>query len=167
MSLNTTRNRVATAVIVLVAVGAGSIAAQPGTGPTKFHVVLGGGPYKGTYDVSGEPCMAGLQKKDSWHATWETNTEQKGKLSAVLVGYDPKPTFGNGHTASVHFGPPDSQVMYEILSPTFNVVDRVTTATLTMKGEGRTTSYETGNQASGGLVEIIVECGKIIRGNNP
>ena len=30
--------------------------------------------------------------------------EEKGKLAAVLVGYDPTPTVGNGLTASVHFG---------------------------------------------------------------
>ena len=108
--------------------------------------------------------MAGLQKKGSWHATWETDKEQKGKLSAVLIGFDPTPTFGNGLTASVHFGPPDSQVLYEILKPTFNVDDRGATATLTMKGDGRTTSYETGMQGNGGSVEITVTCGKITRG---
>jgi hypothetical protein len=48
---------------------------------SKFQVVLTGGPFKGSYDVTGEPCMAGLQKKGSWHATWETDKEQKGKLS--------------------------------------------------------------------------------------
>jgi hypothetical protein len=137
----------------------------PQTPPaSKFHVVLAGGPFKGTYDVTGEQCMAGLQKKGSWHATWETDKEQKGKLSAVLVGFDPTPTFGNGLTASVHFGPPDSQVLYEILKPTFNVDDRGTTATLTMKGEARATSYEDGSQTSGGNAEITVTCGKILRG---
>src|SRR5438046_880704 len=73
---------------------------------SKFHVVLGGGPFKGTYDVAGDACMAGLQKKGSWHATWQTDNEQKGKISAVLLGFDPTPTFGNGLTATVHFGPP-------------------------------------------------------------
>ena len=108
--------------------------------------------------------MAGLQKKGSWHATWETDNEQKGKLSAVLVGFDPTPTFGNGLTASVHFGPPDSQILYEILKPTYTIDDRGATATLTFKGEGRTTSYETGMQGAGGSVEITVTCAKIIRG---
>ena len=105
--------------------------------------MLAAGPYKGTYDVTGEPCMAGLQKKGSWHATWETGKEEKGKLAAVLVGYDPTPTVGNGLTASVHFGPPDSQVMYEILKPAFNVDDSAP-PTLTMKGDARATSTRTG-----------------------
>ena len=108
--------------------------------------------------------MAGLQKKGSWHATWETDKEQKGKISAVLVGFDPTPTFGNGLTASVHFGPPDSQILYEILKPTWSVDDRGATATLTMKGEGRMTSYDDGSQGPGGSVEITVTCGKVTRG---
>ena len=149
-------------VVALIMTALGSMSAQ--SPASKFHVVLADGPYKGTYDAAGEPCMAGLQKKGSWHATWETDKEQKGKLSAVLVGFDPTPTFGNGLTASVHFGPPDSQVLYEILKPTFSVDDRGATATLTMKGEGRTTSYETGMQGIGGSVEITVTCGKITRG---
>jgi hypothetical protein len=86
-------------------------------------------------------------------------------LSAVLVGFEPTPTVGNGLTASAHFGPPDSQVLYELLAPVFNVDDRGATATLTMKGEARTTSYEDGSQASGGGAEITVTCGKIIRGD--
>jgi len=156
--MNMTRMAVA---LIVMAGGFG----QQSAPASKFHVVLVGGPYKGTYDVTGEPCMAGLQKKGSWHATWETGKEEKGKLAAVLVGYDPTPTVGNGLTASVHFGPPDSQVMYEILKPAFNVDDRGTTATLTMKGEARATSYEDGSQTNGGSAEITVTCGKIIRGD--
>ena len=83
----------------------------------------------------------------------------------MLVGYHPTPTVGNGLTASVHFGPPDSQVMYEILKPAFNVDDRGTTATITMKGDARATSYEDGSQTNGGSAEITVTCGKIIRGD--
>ena len=149
------------AAIALTALGSASAQSVPAS---KFHVVLGAGPFKGTYDVTGEACMAGLQKKGSWNATWETDKEQKGKLSAILVGFDPAPTFGNGLTASVHFGPPDSQILYEILKPTWNVDDRGTTATLTMKGESRMTSYEDGSQAAGGTAEITVTCGKIIKG---
>jgi hypothetical protein len=67
-------------------------------GSAKFHVVLRGGPFAGTYDVTADACMAGLQKQGSWHATWEAEIDEKGKLSAVLLGIDPKPTFGNGLT---------------------------------------------------------------------
>jgi hypothetical protein len=132
-------------------------------GPTKYHVVINGGPNKGTYDVTGEECMAGVQKKGSWHATWEDQAAPQGKLAAILVGYDPKPTFGSGYTASVHFGPPDVQLLYEILKPTFNVVDRGSTATLTFKGDARTSSYVDGSQAQVGPLEITIECGKILR----
>ena len=132
-------------------------------GPTKYHVVVSGGPNKGTYDVTGEECLAGVQKKGSWHATWEDQTASKGKLAAILVGYDPKPTFGSGYTASVHFGPPDVQLLYEILKPAFNVVDRGSTATLTFKGDARTSSYEDGSQSMVGPVEITIECSKILR----
>lgn len=134
-------------------------------GAAKFHVVLGGGPFAGTYDVTADACMAGLQKKGSWHATWETELNEKGKLAAVLLGIDPKPTFGTGLTMMVTFGEPDSQLMYEVLKPVTNVVNRGSTATMTFKGEARTTSYEDGMQAKGGPVEITVECGKIIRGD--
>jgi hypothetical protein len=153
------------ALALLLLTTLGSASAQS-AGGAKFHVVLAGGPYKGTYDVTADACMAGVQKKGSWHATWETDNEQKGKLSAVLVGFDPTPTFGDGTSASLHFGPPDSQLLYEILKPAFNVVDRGNTATLTFKGEARTTSYEDGTQANGGSVEITVTCGKIIRGES-
>jgi hypothetical protein len=134
-------------------------------GSAKFHVVLHAGPFAGTYDVTADACMAGLQKQGSWHATWEAEIDKKGKLSAVLLGIDPKPTFGNGLTMTVSFGDPDSQLMYEVLKPLTNVVDRGSTATMTFKGDARTTSYEDGTQAQAGLVEITVECGKIIRGN--
>ena len=134
-------------------------------GSAKFHVVLRGGPFAGTYDLVADACMAGLQKQGSWHATWEAETAEKNKVSAVLLGIDPKPTFGNGLTMSVSFGEPDNQLMYEVLKPVTNVVDRGSTATLTFAGEARTTSYENGMQGKGGPVEITVECGKIIRGN--
>ena len=133
-------------------------------GSAKFHVVLHDGPFAGTYDLTADACMAGLQKRGSWHATWEAEIDEKGKLSAVLLGIDPAPTFGSGLTMSVSFGEPDSQLMYEVVEPKTNVVDRGNTATLTFKGESRITSYETGMQAKGGPVEITVECGKIIRG---
>lgn len=154
-----------TVLTLMLTAGVFGAAGVQSAGAAKFRVVLGDGPYKGTYDVAADACLAGVQKKGSWHATWETDKAQKGKLSAVLVGFDPKPTFGNGSTASVHFGPTDSQLLYELLSAAFTVVDRGTTATLTFKGEARTTSYDTGDQASGGAVEITVQCGKIIRGD--
>ena len=156
-----TRPQLIVSVLLLTSLGSANAQSVPAS---KFHVVLGAGPFKGTYDVTGEACMAGLQKKGSWHATWETDKEQKGKISAVLVGFDPTPTFGNGLTASVHFGPPDSQVLFEILKPTWTVDDRGATATLSMKGEGRMTSYEDGSQAPAGSVEITVTCGKVMRG---
>jgi hypothetical protein len=134
-------------------------------GSAKFHVVLHGGPFAGTYDLVADACMAGVQKQGSWHAIWEAEKDEKGKVSAVLLGIDPKPTYGNGLTMSVSFGEPDSQLMYEVLTPLTNVVDRGSTATLTFKGDARTTSYEDGMQGKGGPVEITVECGKIIRGN--
>jgi len=134
-------------------------------GSAKIHVVLHGGPFPGTYDLVADACMAGLQKQGSWHATWEAESVEKGKVSAVLLGIDPRPTFGNGLTMSVSFGDPDSQLMYEVVKPVTNVVDRGGTATLTFSGEARTTSYEDGTQGKGGPIEITVECEKIIRGN--
>jgi hypothetical protein len=151
----------AVALVGLFATGARAEAA----GSAKFHVVLSGGPFAGTYDVAADACLAGVQKKGSWHATWEAEVNEKGKLSAVLLGIDPTPTFGSGLTMSVHFGDPDSQLLYEVLKPLTNVVDRGSTATLTFKGEARTTSYEDGTQGPGGAVAITVECGKVIRGD--
>src|SRR5262245_25443994 len=97
--------------------------ARRGGGPSKFHVVLHGGPFHGTYDLVGEACLAGVQKQGSWHANWEAGTDEKGKVSAVLLGIDPKPTYGNGLTMSVSFGDPDHQLMYEVLKPVTKVVD--------------------------------------------
>jgi hypothetical protein len=134
-------------------------------GAAKFHVVLRGGPFAGTYDVTADACMAGLQKTGSWHATWEAEKNEKGKPTAVLLGIDPKPMFGNGLTMAVNFGNDGTKLLYEVLKPVTNVVDRGTTATLTFKGDARTTSYADGKQAPAGAVEITVECGKIIRGN--
>lgn len=136
-----------------------------GAGSAKFHVVLHGGPFAGTYDLVGDACMAGVQKPGSWNAVWEAGIDKKDKVSAVLLGIDPRPTFGNGLTMSVSFGDPDSQLMYEVLKPLTHVVDRGSTATLTFTGESRTTSYETGMQDKGGPIEITVECAKIIRAN--
>lgn len=133
-------------------------------GAAKFHVVLRGGPFAGTYDVTADACMASLQKAGSWHATREAQKDEKGKITAVLLGIDPKPTFGNGLTMAVNFGDEESKLVYEVLKPVTNVVDRGATATLTFKGDARTTSYADGKQAPAGAVEITVECGKIIRG---
>ena len=79
-------------------------AAPAAMGTVKFHVVLGDGPFKGTYDVASDACLAGVMKAGSWHATWEDEMSAKNKLTAVLLGFDPKPTFGNGITMMVNFG---------------------------------------------------------------
>ena len=57
-----------TRVLVTLMVLVGGFGPQPAPA-SKFHVVLAGGPYKGTYDVAGEPCMAGLQKKGMGECT--------------------------------------------------------------------------------------------------
>ena len=46
--------------------------------------------------------------------------------------------------------------MNEILKPAFNVDDRGTTATITMKGDARATLYEDGSQTNGGSAEITI-----------
>lgn len=130
----------------------------------KFHVVLGGGPFKGTYDVAADACMANIQKPGSWHATWEDETFPKEGLTAVLVGFDPKPTFGNGLTMAVTFGRDDTQVLYEVTEPKHGVVDRGDTATLTFSGKARVVRYSDGSFADGGQVTITIECGKVQRG---
>lgn len=160
------RQRVSRTILALTL--AALSVARPGAeaaGSAKFHVVLHDGPFRGTYDLVADACLAGVQKQGSWHATWEAEIDEKAKVSAVLLGIDPRPTFGNGLTMSVHFGDPDNQLVYEVLKPLTKVVDRGSTATLTFSGESRTTSYENGMQGIGGLVEITVECGKIIRGD--
>ena len=130
----------------------------------KFHVVLGDGPFKGTYDVAAEVCLAGVMKAGSWHATWEAETAPKDKLTAVIVGFDPKPTFGNGITMMVNFGDEEDKILYEIQKPAFTVADRGQTATLTFKGKARVAFYKDGTFADGGQAEITVECGKVQRG---
>ena len=140
-------------------------AAPPSGQTVKFHVVLGDGPFKGTYDVAAEVCLAGVMKAGSWHATWEAETSPKDKLTAVIVGFDPKPTFGNGITMMVNFGGDDEdKILYEIQKPAFTVADRGQTATLTFKGQARVAFYKDGTFADGGQTEITVECGKVQRG---
>ena len=130
----------------------------------KFHVVLGAGPFKGTYDVAADACMANIQRPGSWHATWEDETFPEKGLSAVLVGFDPKPTFGKGLTTAVTFGRDDTQVMYEVLEPKHSVTDRGATATLTFTGNARVVRYSDGSFSDGGVVTITIECGKVQRG---
>ena len=96
---------------------ADATAAPPPGGTVKFHVVLGDGPFKGTYDVASDACLGGVMKTGSWHATWEADTTVKDKITAVLVGIDPKPTFGNGLTTVVTFGDDEDKVLYEVLKP--------------------------------------------------
>ena len=140
------------------------ITASTAAKAAKFHVVLSGGPFKGTYDVAAEACMANIQKPGSWHATWEDETFPKEGLSAVLVGFDPKPMFGKGLTTAVTFGRDDTQVMYEVQAPTHTVVDRGATATLTFAGNARVVRYSDGSFSDGGPVTITIECGKVQRG---
>lgn len=131
----------------------------------KFHVVLAGGPFKGTYDVAAEACMANIQKSGSWHATWEDETGTTKGPSAVLVGYDPRPTFGNGLTTLVSFGGDgDDKVLYEVQAPKHTVTDRGATATLTFSGTARVATYADGSFSDGGEVTITIECGKVQRG---
>ncbi|MBK5297324.1 MAG: hypothetical protein JJE40_09205 [Vicinamibacteria bacterium] len=134
-------------------------------GTVKFHVVLGDGPFKGTYDVASDACLAGVMKAGSWHATWEAETSAKDKISAVLVGLDPKPTFGNGLTTMVGFGGDgEDKVIYEVQKPETIVNDKGATATLTFKGKARVAFYKDGSFADGGQVEITIECGTVRRG---
>ena len=95
-----------------------SATAAPPSGQTvKFHVVLGDGPFKGTYDVAAEVCLAGVMKAGSWHATWEDEMSAKNKLTAVIVGFNPKPTFGNGISMMVNFGDEEDKILYEVQKP--------------------------------------------------
>ncbi len=139
-------------------------AAPPSGQTVKFHVVLGDGPFKGTYDVAAEVCLAGVMKAGSWHATWEDEMSAKDKLTAVIVGFDPKPTFGNGISMMVNFGDEEDKILYEVQKPAFTVADRGQTATLTFKGKARVAFYKDGTFADGGEAEITVECGKVQRG---
>ena len=158
--------RAAGACAVGLVVGCSSGSAETGEAAkaAKFHVVLSGGPFKGTYDVAAEACMANIQKPGSWHATWEDETFPEKGLSAVLVGFDPKPMFGKGLTTAVTFGRESTQVMYEVLEPTHTVVDRGATATLTFAGNARVVRYDDGSFSDGGPVTITIECGKVQRG---
>lgn len=139
-------------------------APQASARTVKFHVVLGAGPFAGTYDVASDACLAGVMKAGSWHATWESDTNAKDTLSAVLVGLDPKPTFGNGLTTMVGFGGDgEDKVIYEVQKPETSINDKGATATLTFKGKARVAFYKDGTFADGGQVEITVECGKVER----
>ncbi len=144
----------------------GEATAASAAGTVKFHVVLGEGPFKGTYDVASDACLGGVMKAGSWHATWEADDSVKDKLSSVLLGFDPKPTFGNGLITVVGFGGDgEDKVLYEVHEA--GIHGRTTggnTATLTFKGKARVAFYKDGTFADGGQVEITVECGKVQRG---
>jgi len=131
----------------------------------NFHVVLGGGPYAGTYDVASESCLAGVMKPGAWNATWSADITLKDKISSVITGIDPKPVVAGAEaTATVSFGQEDDQVLYEVLKPTAKVTDRGSTATLVFTGTARTAFYKDGSFGDGGDLEITVECGKVERG---
>lgn len=148
-----------TALVLAAATGVGVAQART----TKFHVTLGAGPFAGTYDVASEACDAGLHKPGSWNALWEADGGGKGKLTAVMVGIDPKPFYGSGITAVVEFGGDEHKVLYEIQKAVPTVTDRGKTATLVFTGKGRVADYNTGNVEDGGEVEIRIECGKVQR----
>lgn len=152
--------KMAMTMLVMTTAGTAGIA-QART--TKFHVTLGAGPFAGTYEVATEACDAGLHKAGSWNALWEGTDVAKGKLSSVMVGIDPKPSYGDGITAVVEFGGDEHKVLYEIQKAVPTVTDRGKTATLVFKGKGRVADYNTGNFEDGGEVEIRVECGKVSR----
>jgi len=63
----------------------GEATAASAAGTVKFHVVLGEGPFKGTYDVASDACLGGVMKAGSWHATWEADDSGKDTLSSVLL----------------------------------------------------------------------------------
>lgn len=177
---NTTRLWAAAGVCAILAVGCANGSAETDDGSdsaapppqaaapskaAKFHVVLAGGPFKGTYDVAADACMANIQKPGSWHATWENDTNTAKGPSSVLVGFDPRPTFGNGLTTVVGFGGDgDDKVLYEVQAPKHTVADRGATATLTFTGKARVVRYADGSFSEGGEVTITIECGKVQRG---
>lgn len=147
------------------AVRAARGAAGSEAGSARFHVVLGGGPHAGTYDVVSETCLSGVQKEGAWNATWSVEITEKGKISGIITGIDPRPTVAGAEaTAAVSFGQDDDQVLYEILKPVATVTDHGSRATLTFKGTARTVSYLDGRFGDGGEVEITVECGAVMRG---
>jgi len=145
--------------------GTPQAAAGSAAGSAKFHIVLGGGPYAGTYDVASETCLSGIQKAGAWNATWSADMTVKDKISGVITGIDPNPTIaGAGATAMVAFGESEDQVLYEVLKPTTKVTDRGSTATLVFSGKARTAFYKDGTFGDGGDLEITVECGQVLRG---
>ena len=145
--------------------GTPQAAAGSAAGSTKFHVVLGAGPFAGTYDVASDACLSGVQKPGAWNATWSADITVKDKISGVITGIDPKPVIAGAEaSAMVSFGEDEDQVLYEVLKPTAKVTDRGSTATLVFTGKARTAFYKDGSFGDGGDVEITVECGKVVRG---
>jgi len=145
--------------------GTPEAAAGSAPGAAKFHVVLGAGPFAGTYDVVSDVCLSGVMKKGTWNATWSAEITEKDKISGVITGIDPNPTVaGTEATTMVSFGEDEDKVLYEVLKPVATVTDRASTATLVFKGKARTAFYRDGSFGDGGDLEITVECGKVVRG---
>jgi hypothetical protein len=134
-------------------------------GPVKFHVVLSGGPYAGTYDVTSDVCLSGVQKPGAWNATWTADMVAKDRMAGIITGIDPSPVLAGAEaTTMVSFGEEEDQVLYEVLRPSTKVTDRGGTATLRFTGKARTAFYKDGTFGDGGDVEITVECGTVMRG---
>ncbi len=130
----------------------------------KFHIEIGGGPFKGTYDVMSDACLANALGPNSWNATFDAEETIKGKPNAVMVTSHPTSRVADAKTmGAVFFGDDDEKVVYEIKPAIVTVTDRGGSATIVAKGRAKATSYVDGMVGDGGEVTITVECDKVER----
>jgi len=162
---------VALAVLMVAACSSGD-AASADSGPAarsssnvKMHVVLGAGPFKGTYDVATDLCLANALGPGSWNATWEADHSLKDKITGVLVTNHPTSRIVSARTTAVvgFGGDGDDKILYEVMQSEPTITDRGATATLVFKGKARVAFYRDGSFADGGDTTITVECGEIQR----
>jgi hypothetical protein len=142
----------------------GQAPADQAPSTVKFHVEIGGGPFKGTYDLVSDACLANALGPNSWNATFDAYETVKGRPDAVMVTSHPTSRVADAKTmGAVFFGGDAAKVVYEMKPATVTVTDRGTSATIVAKGPARTTSYVDGSFGDGGTVTITVECDKVER----
>jgi len=130
----------------------------------KMHVVIEGGPHKGTYDMTSEACLANALGPNSWNATYDAETPVKGTPSAVMVTSHPTSRVAEAKTmGAIFFGEDADKVIYEMKPAVVTVTDRGGSATIVARGKARTSFYADGSFGDGGEVVITVECDTVER----
>ena len=136
----------------------------PGSGRNRFHVVLGGGPHDGSWDVPATGlCLAGADSATDWLA-WSGDAGAGLTPDSVTLALYPDQPEQSG--VNVDFATPDGPLSYanpvDGPAAVVSIDDRGDSATL--KVIAPVEAYDTeGTVSDSGQATVTVECGSILR----